>query len=131
MVLINLFSGEKWRLKNKLAIHFTVLAGRIPWTEEPGRLQSMESQRFGHDWATNGFTFTVTVKIPQLKGSHYHYSSPQSPPGLRLTVSPFCLLTAFFSLSSSHQLPVSHLPELSVPPLSIQVSCTAGRFLTI
>ena len=30
---------------------------RIPWTEEPGGLQSMESQRVGHDWATNTFTF--------------------------------------------------------------------------
>ena len=27
-----------------------------PWTEESGRLQSMESQRVGHDWATNAFT---------------------------------------------------------------------------
>ena len=28
------------------------LPGESPWTEEPGRLQSMGSQRFGHDWAT-------------------------------------------------------------------------------
>ena len=31
------------------AIHFSVLGWRILWTEEPGRLQSMESQRAGHD----------------------------------------------------------------------------------
>ena len=31
----------------------SVLAWRIPWTEEPDRLQSMESQRVRHDWATN------------------------------------------------------------------------------
>ena len=30
-----------------------------PWTEKPGRLQSMGSQRLGHDWATNTFTFTL------------------------------------------------------------------------
>ena len=32
--------------------HSSVLAWRIPWTEEPGRLQSMESQRVGHDRTT-------------------------------------------------------------------------------
>ena len=31
------------------APHPSALAWRIPWTEEPGRLQSMESQRVGHD----------------------------------------------------------------------------------
>ena len=33
------------------------LPGESPWTEEPGRLQSMESQRVGHDWASFTFTF--------------------------------------------------------------------------
>ena len=33
--------------------HSSTLAWRIPWTEEPGRLQSMGLQRVGHDWATN------------------------------------------------------------------------------
>jgi len=36
-----------------LATHLSILAWRIPWTEEPGRLQSMGSQWVGHDWATN------------------------------------------------------------------------------
>ena len=31
-----------------MASHSSILAWRIPWTEEPGRLQSMESQRVGH-----------------------------------------------------------------------------------
>ena len=34
------------------ATHSNILAWRIPWTEEPGGLQSMESQRVGHDWVT-------------------------------------------------------------------------------
>ena len=33
----------------------SILAWRIPWAEESGRLQSMESQRVGHDWVTNIF----------------------------------------------------------------------------
>ena len=33
--------------------HSSILDWKIPWTEEPGRLQSMRSQRVGHDWVTN------------------------------------------------------------------------------
>ena len=35
-----------------MATHFSILAWRIPWTEEPGGLQSIGSQKVGHDWAT-------------------------------------------------------------------------------
>ena len=40
-----------------MATHSRILAWRIPWTEEPGRLQSMGSQRVGRDQATDTFTF--------------------------------------------------------------------------
>ena len=36
-------------LEKGMATHFSILAWRILWTEEPGRLQSMGSQRVGHD----------------------------------------------------------------------------------
>ena len=36
-----------------MATHSSILAWRIPWMEEVGRLQSMGSQRVGHDWATS------------------------------------------------------------------------------
>ena len=36
-----------------MAIHSSILAWEIPWTEEPGRLQSMGSQRVGPEWETN------------------------------------------------------------------------------
>ena len=36
-----------------MATHSSIFAWRIPWTEEPGRLQSMGLQRVGHDWAIN------------------------------------------------------------------------------
>ena len=39
-------------LEKGMATHSSILAWRIPWTEEPGRLPSMGSQRVGHDWAT-------------------------------------------------------------------------------
>ena len=36
-------------LKKEMATHSSILAWKIPWTEEPGRLQSMGLQRVGHD----------------------------------------------------------------------------------
>ena len=39
------------RLEKEMATHSSVLAQRIPWTEEPGGLQSMGSQRVGYDFA--------------------------------------------------------------------------------
>ena len=40
-----------WRrsLEKEMATHSSILAWKIPWTEEPDRLQSMGSQRIGHD----------------------------------------------------------------------------------
>ena len=36
-------------LEKEMATHSSILAWKIPWSEEPGRLQSMGSQRVGHD----------------------------------------------------------------------------------
>ena len=44
-----------------MATHSSILAWRIPWTEEPGRLWSIGLQRVGHDWVTNTFTFHSSV----------------------------------------------------------------------
>ena len=41
-----------------MAPHSSTLTWKIPWTEEPGRLQSMGSWRVGHDWATSLSLFT-------------------------------------------------------------------------
>ena len=41
-----------------MATHSSTLTWKIPWTEEPGRLQSMGSLRAGHDWATSLSLFT-------------------------------------------------------------------------
>ena len=42
-----------------MAPHSNTLAWKIPWIEEPGRLQSMRSLRVGHDWATSLWLFTL------------------------------------------------------------------------
>ena len=43
--------GQEDPLEEETATHFSILAWKIPWTEEPGRLQSMGLQTVGHDWA--------------------------------------------------------------------------------
>ena len=44
--------GGEDPLEEGVATHSSTLAWKIPWTEEPGRLHSMGSQRVGHDLAT-------------------------------------------------------------------------------
>ena len=45
-------------LEKGMATHSSIFAWRIPWTEEPGGLQSMGSQRVRHDWAASTQTHT-------------------------------------------------------------------------
>ena len=52
--------GREDPLKKGMATHSRILAWRIPWTEEPGGLQSMGSQRVEHSWVTNASTFTFS-----------------------------------------------------------------------
>ena len=47
--------GREDPLEKDMATHSSVLAWKIPWMEEPGRLQSIGSQRVRHDWATSFF----------------------------------------------------------------------------
>ena len=46
---------------SRILEYSSILAWRILWTEEPGELQSMVSQRVRHDWATDAHTHTHTV----------------------------------------------------------------------
>ena len=43
------FLSQEESLEKGMATHASILAWRIPWTEEPGRLQSIELQRIGHN----------------------------------------------------------------------------------
>ena len=55
--------GSGRSLEKEMATHSSILAWRIPWTEEPDALQSMGSQRVGHDWATLLSTFMVNKNL--------------------------------------------------------------------
>ena len=59
-------------LEKEMATHSRILAWKIPWTEEPGGLQSTVSQRSGHDLATKqqpGYFLTL-ISISQMKQAH-------------------------------------------------------------
>ena len=62
--------GQEDPLEKGMATHSSILAWRIPWTEETGGLQSMGSQRVRHDWATNTHTHTHTHMGIQWMGSY-------------------------------------------------------------
>ena len=53
-------------LEKGMAPHPSIIAWRIPWTEEPGGLQSMGLKRVGHSWATDTFTLKITSKCFQF-----------------------------------------------------------------
>ena len=62
-------------LEKEMAIHSSTIALKIPWTEEPGRLQSVESQRVRHDWATSvHFTSdTYFIEFSSISDFFFHW----------------------------------------------------------
>ena len=100
--------GQEDPLEKGMAAHFNVIAWRSPWTEEPGRLQSMASQRAGHDWVTNTlwevYWFFSVVGSISLEPSKSFLSLPLSFPAS---------FSESLSLSFSELLPFS-LPLCAV-----------------
>ena len=88
-------------LEKEITTYSSILARIIPWTEEPGGLHSMESQRVGHDWATEHTCTPVRrhfIIISRLSWSYLH----------------FCILNSFIKL-------ISNTPFiLSVSPFPIR-----------
>ena len=59
--------GQEDPLEEGMAVHFSILAWRIPWTEEPGGLQSTGSQRVRHDWSdTRTLNFLIHGIVASL-----------------------------------------------------------------
>ena len=55
--------GQEDLLEKEMSTHSSIPAWEIPWAEEPGRLQSMGSQRVGHDWETNAIVFSCLLPM--------------------------------------------------------------------
>ena len=86
-------------LEKEMATHSTILAWRIPWTEEPGGLQSTGSQRVGHDWA------------PSL---HFtHFSHPYMTTGKTIALTRWTFVGKVMSLlfNMLSKLVIAYLPR--------------------
>ena len=66
------FLGQNDPLEKEMATHSSILAWKIPWMEEHGRLQSMGSPRVRHKSATSPSSFFITeaclIKSPTISG---------------------------------------------------------------
>ena len=66
------YLGWENPLEKEMATYSSILAWRIPWTEEPGRLLYMESWKVEHNWTTNNFrsnSTPTTISIPNIKAT--------------------------------------------------------------
>ena len=60
------YLGQEDALEKEMATHSTILAWDIPWTEKPGRLQSMGLQRVGHNWVHTHFPLIISFDTEKL-----------------------------------------------------------------
>ena len=94
------FLGWEDPLEKEMATHSSILAWKIPWTEEPGRLQSTGSHRVGHD-------FTFTSLCDDISFIQFH-SCACGCPGLPTSfveetiLSSLCILGSFVVKSIDH-----------------------------
>ena len=70
------FLGQEDSLEKEMATHSSILAWEIPWTEEPGGVHSMGSQRVGHDLGTKQQQFFCWFTQCHLCFNRDEFSSP-------------------------------------------------------
>ena len=128
--------GQEDPQEQEMATHSTVLDWKIPWTQEPGGLQSMGLHRVGHDWLTDTFTFfhrdngdfsACAVNGPTVSDSVDRWGC------LRGNYSPFIhlnWLTTLGEVGDTHlhlEHPLASPPTAPPLPNGISVFCARGR----
>ena len=68
--------GQEDLLEKEMATRSSILAWRIPWMEEPGRLQSTGWQRVGHDFTVTFFHFQQCLYLPISPVRSHCWSGP-------------------------------------------------------
>ena len=113
--------GQEDPLEKGMATHSSILAWRIPWTEETGRLLFMGSQRVRHDQATNVFTFMwIWAAILANTKEYANHQTIHSSPMLVKLCLKSCMLG--FSIMQTKNFQMSKLglekaeePEIKLP----------------
>ena len=86
--------GKEDPLESEMRMHSSILAWRIPWTEEPGGLQSMEMQRVGHDWA-RACTHASGMYMCPPQSPNSSHGLPFPPEQSHVCSLPLCLYLCF------------------------------------
>ena len=130
------FRSLNWEdaMKKGMATHSSILAWKIPWTEEPGGLQPMGSQRVRQDWVTNAYTVDINHIVVQLLSCVQLFATPSTAAcqaSLSFTVSQSLLkLMSIESVMPSNHLilcgPLLLLPASGSFPMS-QLSTSGGQ----
>ena len=89
--------GRKDPLEKEMATHSSILAWKIPWMEEPGRLQSMGLQRVRHDWATSLSLFLSMSSESMISPNQLIHCCP-----LLILLSVFSNIRVFSNESAFH-----------------------------
>ena len=109
-------------LEKGMATQTNILAWRIPWTEEPDGLQSMGSQRVGHDWATNSAIIRAHSLSPFWLFAILWTVACQAPLSMAFSRQKYWSGLPFPSTGA--------LPDPGIEPMSSMSSSLAGRFFT-
>ena len=106
--------GQEDPLEKKMVTRSSILAWEIPRTEKPGSLQSMRSQRVGHD-------LTTKHQQPTLLSPSYHEAGLLSSYALTLVLTGIPVLSAIYLSQPRTDKPVP--PSLQTPVSSVGQSC--------
>ena len=115
--------GQEDPLEKEMATHSSILAGKIPQTKEPGGLQSLGSQRVGHDWVTEHASYILMVvssvqfssvaqSCPTLRPRESQHARPPCPSPTPRVHSNSCSLSWWHHPAiSSSVIPFSSCPQ--------------------
>ena len=113
-------------LEEGMATHSSILAWRIPWTEEPGELQSMGSQRVGLDWASKYSTQHIPICRSYACTPHQSYSSALYSSAKHSGEDPAILWDSLGSFPLSCRLNSESFPCLVISKPSLRMKASAG-----
>ena len=123
--------GREDPLEKEIATHSSILAWRIPWTEKPSGLQSMGSQRVGHDWVTS-----LELNYLDFRGLLSNGSDLVAKSCLTLVTPQTVVCQTPLSMGFPRQeywipLPFFFIQRIFLTQGSTHISCLAGRFFSI